>query len=179
MRLLICNKCRTVEEVIEYDGQDEVDPLVEALVFKHNQRDPMAHGGVNLPFSPLRLIPILGKDNKPLPDKLYFEGKEEILKKINEIAVKEPGFEGWAYEAMNTFQEDALKCYRQHHRPEAGCIDYWDESKRIGRPTEVGKLALKDNEKMGEGDPHLCQFCPVQSWVNTQINFKRGMYKEK
>jgi hypothetical protein len=125
----------------------------------------------------------LGKDNKPLPDKLYFEGKEEILKKINEITIKEPGFEGWAYESINTFQEDAMKCFRQHGRPDLGagkgCPDYWSESKRIGRPTEVGKLALKENAKMGAGDPHLCQFCPYYSGVQTEMRFKKGMYKEK
>jgi hypothetical protein len=142
----------------------------------------MAHGGVNLPHSPLRLIPILGKDNKPLPDKLYLEGRDEILKKINEITVKEPGFEGWAYAAINTFQEDAMRCFRQHGRPDLGagkgCPDFWSDAKRLGRPTEVGKLALKENEKMGVGDPHLCQFCPYFSTVQTEVRHKKGMYKK-
>jgi hypothetical protein len=182
MRLLICNLCRTCEEIPEYEGQDEVDPLVEAVVFKHNQKDPMGHGGVNLPYSPIRLIPIKDEKGKPLPDKLYYEGKEEILKKINEITIKEPGFEGWAYEAINTFEEDAMKCFRQHGRPDLGqgkgCPDYWSDSKRLGRPTAVGRQARKEHSKLAVADPHLCQFCPYFSGVQTEIRHKKGMYKK-
>jgi hypothetical protein len=100
------------------------------------------------------------------------------MKQLND-SNKNVGFDAWVYESTNTYAEDALKCYQRHNRPKEGCVDWWSDSKRIGRPTEVGKLALKENQKMGKSDPHLCQFCPVASYVQTEINHKRGLYKEK
>jgi hypothetical protein len=174
MRLLHCNVCRTVDEIPDYSGGDEVDPLVEKVVMEHNRRDPMGHGGKHLTSLPMRLAFV--------DDLEYAYGKDDVLKKLAEEG-KAVGFDPWVGEAFNTFAEDALKCYSTHRRPDYGagkpCIDYMSDSKRIGRPTEEGKAVLKQNEKLGAGDPHLCNWCPYHTTVQTEIRSRKGMYKDK
>lgn len=168
MRLLFCNACKSLEEVEDYEGPLEVDPLIEQLVRKHNERAPMEHGGRDLRASPMRIAVV--------PDIKWATDREEIIKQINNENRK-VGFDAWVYEATNTYSEDALRCYSDHHRPKQGCIDWWDESKRIGRPTEEGQAAVKDQYKLGQRDPHLCQYCPVASFVQTEINHRKGLYR--
>jgi len=169
MRLLYCAHCRTLEEVPDYHGEEEPDPLIEELVRQHNVRDPMAHGGASLTRSPMRVAVVEDKD--------WEHHREAIIKRLNE-SMKEVGFAPWVNEAMNTYAEDALKCYSVHHRPKEGCIDYWSDTKRIGRPTLEGRKAVKEGYRIGEQDPHLCQWCPVHSFVQTQKNWKAGLYKK-
>lgn len=169
MRLLTCKACRSIEELPDYDGKNEVDPYVEGLIEKHTKKDPMAHGGERLHYSPFML--------RTVDEIEWALHREQIIDKLNEEA-KTTGFDGWAYESMNTYADDAMKCYSQHGRPKQGCRDYWSDEKRIGRPTELGKAVLKEAPKLGEGDPHLCQWCPVHTWVTTEVRFKKGMYKD-
>lgn len=168
MRLLICNFCKTIEEVPDYEGGDSVDPLVEELVRRHNEKDAMAHGGPAL--NPMRIGVV--------DDHEWQHNRANVMATIN-VENKKVGFDAWAYEAMSTYADDALKCYRAHHRPTGACIDWWADSKRIGRPTELGRKVLKDQQKLGAGDPHLCQFCPVASFVQTEMNHRAGLYKER
>lgn len=167
MRLLFCNFCKTLEELPDYDGGEAVDPFVEALVRKHNERAPMEHGGEQLPHSPMRVCVV--------SDQEWSTDRAGVLKLIHSEN-KKVGLDAWVSEAVNTFEEDAMRCYREHHRPEEGCIDWWDESKRIGRPTAEGRAVVKSSYKLGETDPHLCQYCPVQTFVTTQRNLKAGLY---
>jgi len=171
MRLVACNVCKTVEEVpdLGYDlEQGDVDPLLEEIFLRHTQRDPMRHGGADLKYSPWTVGYI--EDEKWVTD------RDQVLKSFQE-ANRKVGFDPWVYEAINTYGEDALRCYNEHRRPKDGCIDWWSDSKRLGRPTETGRKVVKDRYKLGERDPHLCMYCPVATHVQTEINFKRGLYK--
>lgn len=172
MRLLHCGVCKTVEEIPDYEGAEDVDPLVEKVVMEHNRRDPMAHGGGEK--LPMRLAQV--------DDLEYAHSRDEVMKRLMEDS-KEVGMDPWVGEAFNTFSVDAGKCYNQHRRPDYGqgkpCIDYRSESKRIGRPTAEGKLAIKENAKLGAKDPRLCDWCPYQSTVTTAIRAQKGMYKDK
>ena len=173
MRLVYCSHCRSLDEAPELGRpleSKEPDPIIEAIVFKHNQRDPMAHGGRDLQASPMRIAQV---DDEVWANE---DDRQAIIAKINEEN-KRVGYDAWVYESHSTFAEDALRCYSQHHRPTQGCIDYRDPSKRIGRPTGVGKDVIKDNYTHGARDPHLCDWCPVNSWVETQVNHRRGLYK--
>ena len=173
MRLLCCAACKTAEVVDDYTGSLEVDPLVERLVMQHTERDPMAHGGSQLRTSPFRLAKGISENRWQIP-----EEREKILAAVNQEN-KRVGFDLWVAEALDTYGEDALRCYRDHHRPKEGCIDWRDDSKRIGRPTNLGRKAVKDNYRLGETDPFLCDWCPVRSWVDTQVRFKAGLYKDQ
>lgn len=172
MRLLHCNVCRTVDEIPDYSGSDEVDPLVEKVVLEHHKRDPMAHGGEAT--VPMRIAVVDDLD--------YAHSRDEVMKKLMEEG-KNVGFDPWVGEAHNTFHDDALKCYSQHKRPDyaAGkrCLDYMSEEKRIGRPTEIGQKIVKENYKIGQTDPHLCNWCPYHTTVQTEIRARKGMYKDR
>ncbi len=171
IRLIFCAACETLEEIPDYEAAEgEVDPYVEGVVFKHNERDPMAHGGARLKTSPIRIFKVDSEE--------WATKRQRIIDHINELN-KKAGMTAWVDESFNTFSEDALKCFRAHHRPAAGCIDYWDDSKRIGRPTPKGRQAVKENYKLGKEDPHLCQFCPVHVYVETVQRAKLGLYKER
>lgn len=168
---LFCSFCKTLEEIpdSDYDGPRGENPIVAELLMRHNQRDPQGHGwgdGV-APFA------LFDFD----PDE-WANQRERCIKIVNE-RLKKSGNNAWVAEAMNTFGDDALKCYRQHGRPTGGCTDYWSDSKRIGRPTSEGKTVLKQAPKLGAKDPHLCQWCPVHTYVTTERRAKAGMYKER
>lgn len=173
MRLLCCAACKTAEVVDDYTGSLEVDPLVERLIMKHTERDPMAHGGVELQRSPFRLVKDIPENRWAIP-----EERDKIIALLNSDN-KRVGLDLWVSEAMDTYREDAGRCYNDHNRPKQGCIDWRDDSKRIGRPTDVGRQVVKDNYKLGSQDPFLCDWCPVRSWVDTEVRFKAGLYKER
>jgi hypothetical protein len=172
MRALYCGTCGTLEEIPDLDHdlhEGEEDPFVSALVMRHTERDPMGHGAVDKTFSPFRL--------PSFDDNEWVTHKPELIAQLNQNN-KDVGFDQWVYDSRNTFVEDALRCYVEHHRPKEGCIDYWDDSKRLGRPTPEGQSVLRENYKLGRGDPHLCQFCPVHTFVATQVRWRQGAYKE-
>lgn len=141
---------------------------------EHNKRDPMGHGGQAT--LPMRLAHV--------DEGEWLNDRKKVIEQLNRTGM-EIGFDPWpwASDSHNIFKEDASKCYNQHNRPDLGagkaCIDYRSESKRIGRPTEEGRAVLKDNYKLGSGDPHLCDWCPYQSTVATEIRARKGLYKEK
>lgn len=180
MRLLFCNLCKTLEECPDYEGPLEIDPILEDLVRRHNERDPMGHGGRDLRASPMRVAVIAPTEHKT-SDEVWETDRENVLKQLNEEN-KKVGHASWAYEALNTYAEDAMKCYNRHRRPDLGngkpCIDYWSESKRIGRPSVMGRTMLKIAPKKGTSDPHLCQWCPYYSTVSTEVRWRAGMYRD-
>lgn len=173
MRLLFCSTCKSVEEVPDPPAplvENEYDPLIGELVERHTVKDPMGHGGVQLKNSPFRIGAV---DNEA-----WERDREGVLKAAQD-ANKKVGFDVWAYEAMNTYVEDALLCYQRHKAQgdmTLGCIDWRDDSKRLGRPTLEGRKQLKDQYKLAKRDPFLCDFCPVRSVIQTEINWRKGLY---
>jgi hypothetical protein len=177
MQLLYCGVCATLEELPDKDPSAPIDRLLEALVFRHTERDPMAHGSASLVMSPFERFDAKEQEwNCPDLEKRK-SNREDLLRQINQKA-KEKGFDRWVYDSMDTYREDALRCYRSHHRPTQGCIDYRDPSKIIGHPTQVGQKTAKEMYKLSERrDPALCDFCPVNSWVEMERRHRQGLYK--
>ena len=132
----------------------------------------MGHAGQHLTTLPMRLAYVDDLD--------YAHSRDEVMKKLAEEG-KAAGFDPWVGEAHNTYLEDADKCWKQHRCPKEGspCIDYMSDSKRIGRPTAEGRHVLKEAPKIGEADPHLCNWCPYHTVVMTEIRHRKGMYKDK
>jgi len=155
-RLLQCTTCSTLEKLPDYNGPknssgvppEGYDVLLDNLVALHKFPNGDPHIG-NL----------YNVDEK-LWDKM--DTRTQIEKEIWKDTAE--------FSATKSFYEDeAMKCFNQHHRPKQGCIDYMDDSKRLGNPT-------KEGWKAGIVDVRLCSFCPVHSWVTTQIRTKKGMY---
>jgi hypothetical protein len=152
-RLLICRDCRSIEELPDYDGPVEYDVLLENLVEAHVYPNGEKHFG----------------NMATAPDAEWADPymREQIVK---QIASKTTGMESEFYATKNTYAEDALKCYSRHHRPDQGCIDWQDSTKRIGNPSKMG---WQVGPKV-----YLCDFCPVASWVATEQHHEQGLYKE-
>lgn len=175
MRLLLCAVCKSLEELPDYVGPVDGDRVLEELVRQHRQLSHMKskdRQGRTINHESDGIARLFQID-----DDQWLSNRDAVIKQINTKA-NETGFDGWVYEARNTYAEDALKCFSRHGRPTEGCVDYWDDSKRIGRPTAEGRLVIRENYRMGERDPHLCMFCPVHSYVTTMVRWKKGMYKE-
>lgn len=150
-RLLVCYTCATIEKLPPYEGREDehgvyldYDPVLEHLLKDHQR--PEQHRG--------RLF-------------LVDEAAWENMDSRREINSQLFGLEAERVAWKDTLAEDAGKCFNAHKRPKAGCIDWHDDSKRLGSPS--GKRASHA--------VHLCDFCPVRSYVETEIRWKRGDYK--
>lgn len=154
-RLLLCHTCKSIEELPDYQGPAEHDVLLDDAVGRHRFPNGLEHIG--------KLAQV---DTKDWDDNAK---RAAILEQIKTAVEKSTGMPSEWYETKNTYQADALKCYSQHHRPTEGCIDYCDSGKRLGNPTRAG----------WEAGPRvfLCHFCPVETWVRTQVRHQKGAYK--
>lgn len=153
IRLLVCRDCRTIEELPDYEGPADHDVILDHMVEQHRFPNAEMHIG-----------------NLMRVEKRVWENPSAQAEITKQIASQTTGLDTEFYATKKTFEEDALKCYTAHHRPDADCGDYRNDKKRIGNPTKVGwELGMK---------VWLCDFCPVQSWVNTQERHQTGAYKE-
>jgi hypothetical protein len=155
LRLLICHTCRSIEEVPNFTGPPEHDVLLDHVLEAHRFADGREHIG--------KLALVATKDWEDI------NRRQAIEAQIKAAVEKSTGLPSEFYATRNTYQADALRCYSKHQRPKEGCIDYCDSSKRLGNPTKAG----------WEAGPRvfLCQFCPVETWVRTQVREQKGAYK--
>lgn len=155
MRLLQDITARKVYELPDYEGPVEGDVLLEQLLERPDLKfeDGTDHVG-NLMV---------------IPDSLWERNRQRILAEIWRD-FPDMGDDDIVKAYRNTYIEDANKCFNRHNRPKMGCIDFHDDSKRIGSPTKNRALAkLKPI--------YLCDFCPVASgYVATEIRYKKGLY---
>jgi hypothetical protein len=165
MRLLRCFTCLTLEELPDAPkGVDPnaiepgQDPLLDDLIERHRSR-PECGGRSGQMF---QVADADWRDEKR---------REEILR---QMGVETTGLPGEFYEVKATFHEDALKCFDRHNRPEGYCIDWKDDSKRLGRATPEGKAWQKQNQDAPT--MHLCDFCPVASTVAVAQRAATGAY---
>lgn len=152
MRLLQCFQCKTVNELPDFDGPPALDVLLETLIEEQHTTGGEPHSG-NMLFV---------EDEQWRRDPV----RQEILARLWD---QDSGFDPEFYASKDTYREDAMKCFNSHQRPEGACIDWKADNKRIGNPTKRG---WQEGPKV-----YLCDFCPVASWVATEIRFKKGQYK--
>jgi hypothetical protein len=164
IRLLFCMKCKTLEELPDYEGHPDDDYLLQILVEKHQST------GIPHPGQLMRVPALLWMTPK---------FREEITKQI--YAKGAPGLDALMpgyYDIKNTFAEDAMTCWKQHNRT-LNCSDYGSE-KKVLRPdtgAERKNLGLAPADKNSGPKTYMCQFCPVHSHVVTKKRDKAGMYK--
>lgn len=181
MRLLICKTCKTIEQLPDYTG-----PLEQALV-------PSPDGNLIE-----RLVPPEGADvhldylTEPhrrgehegnlvqVPDEQWAveQVRADVVRQIQEaMAGGTTGLDPEAYALKDTFQEEALKCFAAHRRPQNGCIDWHDRSKRIGNSLlDWSERKLLKKEGITPKKQFLCDFCPVASQVQGKKFEKEGLY---
>lgn len=153
IRLLRCDVCRTLEELPDFDGPPEYDTVLQVALDRH--RTPEGHPHIGR----LLDVPKRAWDTPPL--------REALLQQIQQGSKGLAEFDTSYYDVRNTFQDDAMACYRQHNRPKAGCPDFNSESKRLKPDTKGDRKELGLSEK-GMPIIHLCSFCPVRSYYDAK-----------
>ena len=152
LRLVRCTDCKSIEELPDFEGNPANDVLLDDLLTKSH----IYASGTTHEVALIKVPERLWRDDKVRP---------RIVEQLSAGASKGlDEFDADHYATRDTYREEALKCFDRHHRPKgADCLDYRDQSKRLGNPTSEG---WKTGPRV-----FLCQFCPVQTQVDRA---KRG-----
>lgn len=162
--LLVCADCGTIEHA---SGSPEHNEELEALGRRHE-----VYVAGNLYRHPLALTTV----NSQLWAKSE-EFRKFILAMIQDATkTGDVGLGNKNYDLKNTFQEDALTCWRQHNRT-TDCADYKSESKKLladtrGDRKELG-LSTRAADRPGV---YLCVYCPFHSVVMERVRKSEGFY---
>jgi len=166
IRLLLCNVCKTIEELPPYDGDPELDVLLAVLVEKHRFPSGDPHVGRLFRF------------NKYLWDRP--DVREEVIRQIHGGGSEGlDEFDAGYYDTKDTFREDAMQCYNAHLRPKGGCHDWRSDKKRLLPNTKAERKDAGLPNPLDAPGPkvYLCDFCPVRSYYMTKSREEKGMYK--
>jgi len=106
------------------------------------------------------------------------EYRKQITKEILQ-GTDQKGFDAEFYATMDTFKEDALKCFTAHGRPDytaIGCQDYRSASKELKPNTAVERKAagLPKYDDVKIKRSYLCSHCPYESQVISIERMKRS-----
>lgn len=160
VRLLACRHCHSIDEVLDFQGDPGADVILEYATRKHNYPDGTMH-----PMARLYRMPV----------KVWERNKEEVAKNI----WKDNGYTGLepeTYANINTFKQDAYKCWTDRLKPKR-CADFHNESKRLTPPTQQLRrdagLGKYRPEKLAAGQVrYLCDYCVCRMQVEHEINLK-------
>ena len=169
MRLLVCKKCKTIDDVPPYEGPEGGENTVQ---YDHHLKffvDP--HVDKNCPNQD-RLV-------YHLPVKYWIvpKVKESIVAQIQ--AGGSQGLDVFGtnfYATSNNFRADAMTCWIKEHNQTKDCSDYKSEKKKLkpGTTKERADAGLDSESKV---KVYLCDFCPVKSLVQEKAYKKQGLYK--
>lgn len=154
IRLLICYVCDTIDPLPWFDGPPQYDDTLNARLAKHQTPEGFPHRGNLVTVSETSWNTPYRRDGIV----------EELGKARNG---NETGFGKKFYEVRNTFQEDAMSCWRHEHNRTTDCADYKSDRKRLLPDTrdERVDLGMPTKSKDRPGGTYLCQFCPYHSIV--------------
>ncbi|MFI6495950.1 hypothetical protein [Nonomuraea typhae] len=157
VRLLVCQDCKTIEELPDHDGPVDYDVLLETAASRHETASGLRHVGF--------LYDVSAKSWND--SRIRLEIIEQIKKRSGE------GLGNAFYAVKATFQEDAQKCWRQHNRTR-NCDEYKSDRKRLQPDTKAERKDL--GLAPMQSDRFLCEFCPVQSVMMQRMRADRGDY---
>jgi hypothetical protein len=163
MRLLVCNSCRTIDPLPDYDGPAEDDRTLTFATESHRDASGEPHRG--------HLVNVKDKDweNPRI--------RHDIIEQLN--SKTHTGLESSFYVTKANSMEDAMACFRRHRRPADSCEDYLSESKRMKPDTAADRkeLGLGKRKVDPRKEVYLCHFCPVHSKVVERWRIAKGAYK--
>ena len=168
MRLLVCKKCKNIDEVPEYDGPEGGE---NDAAYDHSMRF----------FVDQHLDRGCKKDNfitYILPTKYWIvpKVKESIVKQINEGAEGLDVFGTNFYATKQNFTADAMNCWIRDHNSTKDCSDYKSDRKILSAGTEHDRKAEGFGAYKGK-KVYLCDFCPIKSIVQGKYIKKHGIDK--
>jgi hypothetical protein len=160
LRVLFCAYCKTIDEIPDYVGRDENDVLLQDVLERHARAH--SHALEGKVFLRGRIAQKAWSDRS---------ARRKIIENVWSIlGVKQSnlGLGDEFYASRSTFTEDAVKCHIRHSRS-IPCLDWMNDSKRIGNPTKQGW-------REGQVRVYLCHFCPVASHVMEAKHKAEGMF---
>lgn len=167
MRLLICAKCKSIDEVPAYDGPEggedtvQYDHTMRFFVDQHIER---------------KCTNIQDRTVGHLPTRFWLipKVKEGIIKQIQEGSQGLDVFGTQFYATRANLMADAMTCWIQHKQTK-DCDDYKSDKKLLKPDTAKDRLEA-GMEKLGSGPKvHLCDYCPMKSLVMEKYNKKKGL----
>lgn len=178
-RLIQCKDCATVEVIpsLNTPATDTADPLLARVWGAHVGRlhDEQVARRMRVGLGRPRELHDDSGHNIVIfvvtPDDWADEKHRDQI--LHAIWDEDKGYPPEFYATKDTYREEAGKCFNRHSRPQDGCIDWEDRTKRLTddewerRGADLG---------LDQKPVYLCHFCPVASWVQTQKRFKRGDY---
>lgn len=168
MRLLKCMKCRSIEEVPDYDGPEggentaEYDLTMKFFTDQHVSKNCKRDDFVIYKF-PTRfwVIPKV---------------KESIEQQLKEGAQGLDVFGTNYYTTKENFSADAMQCWIKEHNQTQDCADYKSDKKLLKAGTDKERMAL--GLELNKGPKvYLCDYCPVKSLVQRKAFKKKGLYE--
>ena len=176
MRLATCFYCRTITKLSDYEGRNpDHDVVLQDWIDRHLHGVPLDQ--IPGPLHPGARTAAVDMPDITRSDKFLSmppEDQERALERIEGEAVISLQSElmritEQVFEYRDDLRDEAAKCYLAHHSPsypDRPCIDFRDDSKRVGR-TKVPKKLQK----------YLCHFCPYTSTIVVELRRKRGAYR--
>ena len=166
MRVLKCGKCRTIEEVPDYDGPEGGENTMEYDYFlKFFTDDHVNKGCTREDFTMFRF-----------PTRFWIvpKVKEGIVAQLQEGAQGLDVFGTSFYDTKSNFQADAMACWIKEHNQTKDCGDYKTDKKKLQPGTAKERMGLGLEESKSK--VYLCDFCPVKSLVQKKAYSKKGLY---
>lgn len=152
IRVLYCHQCQTLDEMPDYKGPSKYDEALQAVIDqRHTEESGLKHVGQ------LFDVPVAAWKDRTLRKNIIKQFKQGGSKGLAEV---DPEF----YNSRMIFEEDALKCFKEHLRPQTGCPDYRSKNKLLTPDT---KAERKDAGLSARPTGHriaICDFCPVSSY---------------
>lgn len=169
--LYVCFQCKEINEIPDYDPKEaDRDTRIGYLVEMHLQRHPSLAERIPTEWSRLGFV----------PEKMWksSEYKKQIVNGILK-SNDQTGFDAEFYATMDTFKEDAGKCYQSHGRPDytaVGCQDYLSANKELKPNTAIERKAagLPRYDDVKVKRSFLCEHCPYHSQVVSIERLRRG-----
>ena len=164
IRIFVCYVCDSVEPLPWFDGPPERDEALIARIEPHKSAG-VAHKGHLFTVSEVSWA--------------SSTRREEILKQLD-LARNggETGLGTRFYDVRNTFEEDAMRCWRKDHNRTTDCADYMSDAKLLLPDTreERKELGLSLKAKDRPANTRLCHFCPYHSIVMQRVRHEQGYY---
>jgi hypothetical protein len=160
--LLVCGECGTIEHAF---GPPEHNQELEALGNRHE-----VYVAGQLYRHPLAMTTV----NAQLWEKSEDFRKFIIAMIKDATKTGDVGLGTKNYDLKDTFQDDAIACWRKHNRT-LDCADYKTDKMKLLPDTRAERKELHMDTRNRPG-VYLCVYCPFHSKVMERVNSKKGYY---
>lgn len=165
IRLLLCYVDDTIEPLPWFDGPPEYDDTLNGRLAAHRTPEGHPHVGSLCTVSETSW-------NDP-------ERRARIIEELSKARQGgEAGLGAKFYEVRDTYEEQAMTCWRVVHARTDDCDDFKSDKMRVLADTrdERKDLGLSTKAKDRPGGTHICDFCPMTSIIAQRKRHAQGYY---